>query len=284
MEVRFIFLHPPSTEEILFATPVIRRVVKQVEHAEVIAAVPEGYEWLLEDNPYVSAQIVYNRFPSNNITEFRGVRADYLIDLSGERTAWFKNRLGVMDFSLKKKIRIKINAQDSKKASFEEFKKEVYQLLNVFDLEADGDGLDFFYGHNKGFVEKAVPPSFLGGYAMLDMPDYYREDIDITGPLSELISRIERPVVLNGKKEWRACGEEVMRRTGCTILSTCGDFNEKEQVYIRAGAKVLINIEPGREIWSMVFNKEHFYFNLSDNPGAWSESVDAIRRILKMKE
>ena len=281
MEVRFIFLHPPSVNEILFATPVIRSVVKQVDHAEVISAVPSGFEWILDDNPYVSSQLIYNGLPSKNINEFRDARADYLIDLYNERTLWFKNRLRVMDFSLKRKIRIKINEKESKADAFCAYKNEVFDLLSVFDLEDDSGGMDFLYGHNSKFVEKAVPGSFIGSYALLDLPDVFDEDIDIAGQLSELISRIERPVVLNGAAKWRGYGEEIMRRTGCTILSTCGDFSEKEQVYLRAGAEVLIDVEAEREAWPMVLNKPHFCFKLTDSPNMWNGDIEKIRALLK---
>ena len=74
-----------------------------------------------------------------------------------------------------------------------------------------------------------------------------------------------------------------MRRTGCTILGTCGDFSEQEQVYIRSGARILLNIEKGKEIWSMVFNKPHFYIDVDAAPDSWKGQIREMRNYLKLK-
>lgn len=283
MEVRYLFIHPPDLTEILLSTPVIRAVVKSVEHAEVICAIPEAYSWLLESNPYVTSLVVYEKSPSKHINEFRDVAADYIVDLiGGRKLKWFKNRLRVMDFTLNQKSLNEIRSQDSFIEAANQYKKAAFDMLGVFDLEDDKSGLDFFYGHNRSFVEKAIPESFLDGYAVLDMPDEGPGDMDIAGPISELISRIERPLVLCGDEGWRLTGEEIMRRTGCTILSTCGDFFKLDRVFIRSGAKVLINIEEKKDVWATIFNKPHFYIDLKANPDSWKSQVEEIRNYLKL--
>ena len=283
MEVRYLFLHPPDSSEILFSTPLIRAVIKSVEHAEVISALPKQYCWLLENNPFVSSIIPYEKSPSKNIREFRDAGADYLVDLTGGKiTRWFKNRLRVMDFTLSSKKLKQIRSFTGAAEAGDFYRKCGIELLKVFDLKDDGPDLDLFYGHNKAFVKKALPESFLDAYAVLDMPVDGPGEADLSVPISELISRIERPLVLCGSEEWRLTGEEIMRKTGCTILSTCGDFSEQEQVYLRSGSKVLINIENGREIWSLVFGNPHYNIDINAHPDSWKEQVDGIRNHLKL--
>lgn len=271
-------LYPPVVEEILFSTPLIRSLVKCVGHSELFAAVPKQYEWVLENNPYLTAQLLYDKNPSKSITGFRDLRADYLLDFTGSANIrWFKNRLRVMDFSLPSKIVREFRAMENRKAALGFYLKSSFDLLRVFDLEEDGDKIDFFYGHNESFLRQSIPGSFIGNYAVIDIPDEIDKGVDIDSQLSELISRIERPVVLCGLEKWRGTGEEVMRRTGCTILSTCGDFTLQEQVFVRAGARVLINIEKGRELWSMVFDKSHYYIDIAALPEGWNNQVKEIR-------
>ena len=282
MEVRYLFLHPPDSAEILFSTPLIRALVKTVEFAEVISAVPKQFHWLLENNPFVSSQVLYEQHPSKSIEKFRSVKADYLIDLTGgTKTSWFKNRMRVVDFTIPYKKLRHIRGTISKLEAGDLYRRAGMELLSVFDLVDDGPELDLFYSHNRIFLERTLPESFLDAYAVLDMPAPGSEEEDIAGPVSELISRIERPLVLCGSEQWRLSGEEIMRKTGCTILSTCGDFTEQEQVYIKSGAKVLLNIEKGREIWSMVLKKPHFFVDITAASDSWKEEVDSIRNYLK---
>lgn len=284
MEVRYLFLHPADTSEILFSTPLIRALVKSVEYAEVISAVPKEFQWLLENNPYLSSVISFDKNPKKEINLFRDVGADYLIDLNtGRKNSWFKNRLRVMDFTMTKKDLKYCKGLESKEESFDFYSRTGFDLLSPFDLEDDGQGMDFFYGHNKSFVKDALPESFLENYAVLEMPIVKLEDYDYAGPVSELISRIERPIVLCGGEEWRSTGEEIMRRTGCTILSTCGDFTDQEKVFISAGARVLLNIEKGKEIWAMVLDKPNYFIDISTRPESWKMQVDSIRKHLRQK-
>lgn len=284
MEVRYILLLPPSVEEILFSTPLIRSIIKDIDHSEVYCAVPKGFEWLLENNPYVSGQIIFDKKPSENMEGFRNVRADYLVDLTGGKNAlWFKNRLKIMDFTLSYREISKIRALGELSKAFKLFLDLSFDLLRVFDLKYDDQGMDYFYGHNKSFIEKAIPESFIDGYALIDIPDMIGRDTDLTARLSDLISRIERPVVLCCDKKWKETGEEVMRRTGCTILSTCGDFNEQEKVFARAGSKVILNLKERQGIWSMIFDKPHYYFDLSQEPEKWRKEIDEIRQIISVR-
>ncbi len=284
MEVRYIFLLPPVLEEILFSTSLIRSIIKSLDYAEVITAVPKQFHWVLENNPYISSQILYEKSPSKNLREFKDVEADYIVDLTGGKgTSWFKNRIRVMDFTMPYKKLKHYQNLVSKPEAFENFRGVGFDLLSAFDLEDDGQGMDYFYGHNKTFVENALPESFLENYAVLDLPAEMPEGIDFSDPLSELISRIERPLVLCGSEQWRLTGEKIMRNTGCTILSTCGDFSEQEQVFIRSDAKVLLNIEEGKEIWSMVFDKPHFFIEIDKTPDSWKGQVESIRNYLKQK-
>jgi hypothetical protein len=284
VEVRYILLLPPCTEEILFSTVITRSLIKDVEHSEVYAALPEGYEWIIENNPYISGQLIYDKNPSKNLKEFKKIEADYLIDLTGGKNGyWFKNRLKVMDFTLNHRILAEIRSEQKLSNALKKYRSHAFKVLDVFDLRDDEKGLDLFYGHNKAFIERAIPESFLDGYAVIDIPGEIKEGTDINESLSGLISRIERPVVLCGDEQWKDTGEEVMRRTGCTILSTCGDFSDQEKVFTRAGAKVLVDIEPRKEIWAMVFDKPHFYIDISAGPDNWRKEIEAIRKIINQR-
>ncbi len=284
MEVRYVFLLPPNLEEILFSTPLIRSLIKSVEHAEVISAVPKQFGWVLENNPYVSSQLLYENTPSKHIKEFRDLNADYLVDLTGGKNVrWFKNRLRIMDFTFSYKTIKSFRGLKSTSDIFGSYLRAGLELLGVFDLEDDGGGIDYFYGHYKPFVEQALPESFLKNYAVLDMPEKMDSESDVIEKLSSLISMIERPVVLCGSGIWRKAGEAIMKNTGCTILSTCGDFTDQEQVFLRADAGVLINIERGKEIWALIFDKPHSYINIAEAPGSWKDEITSIRKILKQK-
>ncbi len=281
MEVRYIFLHPPNLEEILFSTPLIRSVIKSVELAEVVSAVPKQFGWILENNPYVSSQLLYDGNLSKHIQEFRDLEADYLVDLTGGKNVrWFKNRLRVMDFTFSYKTIKEFRGLESTIEAFDSYQKAGFELLDVFDINGDGGGMDYFYGHNKLFVKQALPESFLGNYAVLDMPGKFEDKSQTVDKLSELISMIERPVVLCGIEQWRKAGEEIMRRTGCTILSTIGDFSDQEYAFIKAESNVLINVEKGRELWSMIFNKPHFLIDTSTSSIEWREQINSIRGYL----
>lgn len=281
MEVKYIFLHPPSIEEILYSTPLIRSLIKSVEQSEIISAVPASYSWALENNPYISELLVIDKPMPKLLNSFKDLKADYLVDLTGgKKLGLFKNRLRVMDFTLHYKKINELHGIETCREASAFYMKAGLDLLSVFDLEDVDPALDLFYGHNKTFVQKALPESFLGNYAVLDMPDEHENEDYVVDKLSELISMIERPIVMCGIEKWRMAGEEIMRRTGCIMISTIGDFSEQGYTFIKAEANVLINIEKHQDLWSMVFNRPHFFIDISNNSTEWRGQIHSIRNCL----
>jgi len=142
---------------------------------------------------------------------------DYLIDLvGGLTTRRFKNRLKVLDFTLKPSRR-------------SEMITEMMQRLSVFDLTDDSAGPELFAGD---FDRDNLPESFFKGYLSLfldNLPEILPGD-----PLEEylvtLINLSGRYVAICGTETYRPLADRIGTKVGCSAFAACGDFSQDEMV------------------------------------------------------
>lgn len=229
LEVGFTILHAPDPGEILRATPLIRSLKKQVEKSWVSCLVPAHLSFLLEDNPHIDQLISYHTKPKEALGQLRELMPDYLIDLvGGWKTRSFKNRLRVMDFTVKRKSPVP-------------FDQQLFQLVHLFDANDDGKGIDKGF---EPFDREKLPENFKDGYLAICLDNSGFPSEPITTRMVDLINMSGSYVCLTGSAELRPVSDEIGQQVGCHVFSTCGDFSQKEMMAMMHEAYGIVSFDP----------------------------------------
>lgn len=228
MDVRFVILHPSDPRKILWSTALLRAIKSEHPNAWIVSLIPDPHGWMLKENPHVDEIIPYTDQLMPLIHPIHDQMPDYLIDLVGGWKTWrFRNRLKVVDFTLKKRDQ-------------PDFQNRMFDLVKLFDVDPDGKGEDLFL---EPFDRSQLPESFEAGYlvACLDTPLF--PERPVTSMWVNLLNLIERPTVLFGDKSMRPMADTIAKQVGCTVFPTCGDFEKAKIAALIQSASGIITFE-----------------------------------------
>jgi len=232
-----MILLPDLPEVIISSTPLIRCLTRQVDNSSVYVALPEAHTWMIEGNPSVEKSLSYREKPDELIDEVRDLLPDYLIDLEGKRLfRRLKRKTKILDFCIGRVKRTEANTA----------RERMFRTVHLFDVEDDMKGPEISF---PVFNPEWLPEKFLGGFAVLSLDSTELSSRPDEDYLVDLVSLIEKPVVISGPRENRSLAERIGQRTGCTVFPICGDFAVKEQVSILSSSKGVIG---SHEFWFAV--------------------------------
>jgi ADP-heptose:LPS heptosyltransferase len=236
LEARFVILLPDDAGKILMATSLIRCLKNQVEESLVYAIVMEKHKWLLEANPHLNELFVFQATPDELLEELKDFLPDYLIDLDGGKAVRrMKNRLKVLDFTLKKMF------------PWNQWEVLAFNTCKLFDVQKDDLGLQFFA---KPLDPQWLPSDFLGGYLVLSLDAGVQGKRSLTDDqIIELVVMTEKPIVVTGDATDRGLANRIGQSTGCAVFPTCGDRSHSQIASLFGASKGTIVFDP---FWAQI--------------------------------
>jgi ADP-heptose:LPS heptosyltransferase len=231
LEARFIILHPDDPGKILLATSLIRCLKNQVEEALVYSIVKEKHQWLLESNPHQEELFVYREKAGELLEELKDFLPDYLIDLDGgKEVRQLKNRLKVLDFTIKKKF------------PWNHWEMLAFNTCKLFDVQNDGMGSQFFA---KPLDPHWLPSAYLNGYLVLSLDAGEQGHRDLSDDqIIEWAVMTEKPIVVTGNASDRDLANRIGQSTGCAVFPTCGDRSPSQIASLMGASKGTIVFDP----------------------------------------
>ncbi|MFH0761538.1 MAG: hypothetical protein V2A67_08550 [Bacteroidota bacterium] len=228
MEARFIVLLPDNPGKILSATPLIRGLKKQVEESYIYVMVRSSFAWLIRGNPYVDEILTWQGKPDEQIANVRDLLPDYFLNLDELKTyRRLQQKTRVLEFKVPK----------ARKTETAIYADRIFKTVYLFDVEDDKQGVDFIY---PPFNPDWLPEKFLGGYVVLSLEAPFSGQRLTDDRLVELVSLIEKPLVVTGPAGERELAERIGQRTGCTVFPACGDFPDPETASLISASKAVI--------------------------------------------
>jgi len=221
-------LLPDNPGKILSATPLIRGLKKQVEESYIYVMVRSSCTWLIQGNPYVDEILAWQEKPDEQIPNVRDLLPDYFINLDELKTyRRLQRKTKVLEFKIPK----------PGKRESGTYLERIFKTVYLFDVENDNLGADFKY---PPFDPEWLPEKFLDGYVIfsLEAPSSVQKLTD--DQLVELVSLIEKPLVVTGPAGERELAERIGQRTGCTVFPVCGDFPDPETASLISASKAVI--------------------------------------------
>lgn len=251
---RILIIRLSSIGDIVLTTPVIRRLHNQLDGpVEIHYLTKKSYSFLLENNPMISRVHTMERSIQEVIPALLEQNFDYVIDLhSNIRSRIVKRRLNVLSFTFKKLnikkwiwVNLGINLMPPV-----HIVDRYMEAVSAFSIQDDGKGLDFFV-HPDATISIDLPSKYIA-VAIGAAHDGKRMDAD---HWTELLSKINKPVVLIGGKEDTVTGNEIQSRVP-SVINLCGKSSIDESALIVKNAEVVLTGDTGMMHIASAFQKK----------------------------
>jgi ADP-heptose:LPS heptosyltransferase len=249
MKVKFLIIRFSSIGDIVLTTPVVRCLKEQVEGAEVHYVTKKQFASILTPNPYIDKVHILDGSLNKLIGELKLESFDYIIDLHHNlRSLIIKMRLRRLAFSFDK-----LNYEKWLMVHFKKNKLPNSHIVdryldtcNLFDIQNDNKGLDFFIETKNEVPISTLPTSFLHGYVALVIGAKHATKQMPDAKLAELCKKISHPVILLGGSEDKEKAELIIKLTSKeSVFNACGKFNLQQSASLVKQAKVVVTHDTG---------------------------------------
>ncbi len=258
--VKFLIIRLSSIGDIVLTTPVIRCLKKQVDHARIHYLVKEAFLPVLSANPYLDRIHVFRGDLPATIRELRAEGFDYIIDLHHNlRSSIIKSRLRVMHFSfhklnLKKWLLVRFGINRLPDIHIVD---RYLDAVAPFDVQNDGEGLDYFIPAEDELSREEFPPEFRQPYLVLVPGAMHTTKKMTREQIIRIIRKIELPVILAGGPAEKEEGDAIVTALpGIPVWNAAGRFNINQSASLVRQAGVVITHDTGLMHVAAAFRKK----------------------------
>jgi ADP-heptose:LPS heptosyltransferase len=255
--MKILVIRFSSMGDIIYTTPVVRCLKKQLPGAEVHFLTKPAFKYIYDNNPNIDQVLLLKHTLSETIKEIKTEKYDYIIDLHNNlRTALIKLRTGIKSSTYKKQrlrkwLSLKFNLKLVPQTHLVERYMQTVKFLGVTN---DGKPIDY-YVKAEHDLKKMLPASHQGSYVAFvigathftkRMPNY---------KIVNMCRKIKLPIVLLGGDDVKANGNEIANRVGKNVYNACGVTSVDESVYLVSKAKNVLGFDTGLTHIAEAFDK-----------------------------
>ncbi len=257
--MKFLIIRFSSIGDIVLTTPVVRCLKQQVATAEVHYLTKQAYQPLIDSNPYLDKRYYLNNNMDALMEELKQEDYDYIIDLHHNlRTARIKRALGKTALSFPK-----LNAQKWLYTTFKwnrmpdvHIVDRYMQTVNLFGVQNDGTGLDYFLPADQQIKDNDIPVSHMAGYIGVVIGAAHNTKKYPLNKLRAFCSQLQHPVILLGGKEDADLGQKVAEADPGKIYNSCGKFSLHESADLVRRARLIVTNDTGLMHIAAAFKKQ----------------------------
>ncbi|WP_295713123.1 glycosyltransferase family 9 protein [Mucilaginibacter sp.] len=255
--MKILVIRFSSMGDIIYTTPVVRCLKKQIPNAEVHFLTKPAFKYIYDNNPYVDKLLLLKPSLADTINEIKAEQYDHIVDLHNNlRTTLIKLRTGIKSSTYKK--------QPIKKWLSLKFKLKLIAPIHLVDryLEAtkplgivnDGKPIDY-YIKAEHQLDKLLPASHQNGYiAFIIGATHFTKRM----PNEKIISicrQLKLPIILLGGNDVKANGDVIADAIGASVYNACGKTSLDESVFLVSKAESIIGFDTGLTHIAEAFNK-----------------------------
>jgi ADP-heptose:LPS heptosyltransferase len=255
--MKILVIRFSSMGDIIYTTPVVRCIKKQLPNAEVHFLTKPAFKYIYDNNPYVDKLLLLKPSLSDTINQIKAEKYDHIVDLHNNlRTTIIKLRTGIKATTYKK--------QPIRKWLSLKFKLKLIAPTHLVDryLEAtkplgvvnDGQPIDY-YVKTEHQLNKLLPASHQNGYIAFIIGATHFTKRMPNEKIINICSQLKLPVVLLGGNDVKANGDIVASTIGANIYNACGITSLDESVYLVSQAQSIIGFDTGLTHIAEAFNK-----------------------------
>lgn len=245
--------------DIIYTSPVVRCLKKQLENAEIHYLTKSNFKFLLDENPYVDQLHLLKPKLSDTIKELKAEKFDYVIDLHNSlRSLLVRLQLGVKSSTYQKErfkkwlaIKWKIN-----KIKPDHLVDRYLKTVVFLGVENDHQPIDYFLPEKTSSIEDILPNHYQKSYVAFiigathftkRMPNY---------KVVETIQRIKYPVILLGGKDVSQNAEVISADSKKDVHNLTGQISLNDSVTVVKNAAFVVGFDTGLTHIAEAFNKK----------------------------
>ncbi len=255
--MKILVIRFSSMGDIIYTTPVVRCIKKQVPDAEVHFLTKPAFKYIYDNNPYVDKLLLLKPSLTDTINEIKAENYDYIVDLHNNlRTAIIKLRTGIKSSTYKK--------EPVKKWLSLKFKLKLVAPTHLVDryLKAtatlgvinDGHPIDY-YVKAEHKLSELLPASHQNGYITFIIGATHFTKRMPNEKIISICRQLKLPVVLLGGNDVKANGDIISTAVGHMVYNACGVTSLDESVYLVSKAESIIGFDTGLTHIAEAFNK-----------------------------
>jgi ADP-heptose:LPS heptosyltransferase len=256
--MKLLVIRFSSIGDIVFTTPVLRCLKKQLPGAKIHFLTKEKFKAVTIHNPYIDKFFYYNNNLGELKKELKKENYDYIIDLhKNPRSYMIRMALRAKTFSYRKLslqklllTKLHINVMPDRHIVLRSL--DTVLPLGVKD---DGEGLDYFIAAHDEIDISAISPVFQNGFiAIVIGGSYYTKKLPVE-KLKELCVLLNQPIILVGGKEDEPEGQQIASIDSGRIFNACGKYTLNQSADVVRKARLVISHDTGLQYIACAFNK-----------------------------
>jgi ADP-heptose:LPS heptosyltransferase len=255
--MKILVIRFSSMGDIIYTTPVVRCLKKQLPGAEVHFLTKPAFKYIYDNNPYTDKLLLLKPNLADTITDIKAEGYDLIIDLHNNlRTAIIKLRTGIRSSAYKKQtirkwLSLKLNLKLVPPVHLVD---RYLKAVNFLGVKNDGEPINYYLKAEYDLAN-LLPATHLPQYIAFvigathftkRMPNY---------KIISICREINLPVVLLGGNDVKANGDEIKLALGSKVYNACGITTLDESVYLVSEAKKVIGFDTGLTHIAEAFNK-----------------------------
>lgn len=255
--MKILVIRFSSMGDIIYTTPVVRCLKKQIPGAEVHFLTKPAFKYIYDNNPYVDKLLLLRATLSATINEIKAEDYDYIIDLHNNlRTAIIKLRTGIRSSTYQK--------QPIKKWLSLKFKLKLIPPVHLVDrylktvtflgVVNDGQPIDYYIKADHQ-LNNLLPGSHQNEYVAFVIGATHFTKRMPNEKIISICRQLNSPVVLLGGNDVKANGDIIAGAIGATVYNACGITSLDESVFLVSKAKSIIGFDTGLTHIAEAFDK-----------------------------
>jgi ADP-heptose:LPS heptosyltransferase len=246
-----------SMGDIIYTTPVVRCLKKQIPGAEVHFLTKPAFKYIYDNNPYVDKLLLLKQTLGETIKDIKAEQYDYIIDLHNNlRTALIKLNVRAKSSTYKKQrirkwLSLKFNLNLVPPVHLVE---RYMQTVTFLGIKNDDGPIDYYIKADYKLNE-LLPPSHQTGYVVFIIGATHFTKRMPNEKIIHICRGLKQPVVLLGGNDVKANGDEIASKSGSYVYNSCGITTLDESVFLVSKAKSVIGFDTGLTHIAEAFDK-----------------------------
>ena len=258
--MKILVIRFSSIGDIVLTTPVIRCLKNQISDVEIHVLTKKKFSGLYKTNPYINKVYEYDDSLKKNIEELKLENYDYIVDLQKNKRSLRVTRALHCQHSSFPKLNFK-------KFLLTTFKINLMPDIHIVDryfkaveklgVKNDCQGLDFFISEKNNYPLSELPEDFQNGYHAFVIGGTYKTKILPAVKVSEVIKKLNEPVILLGGPDDVERAEEIISAISYQLsaISLVGKINLEQSASIVKNAKSVMTNDTGLMHIAAAFHK-----------------------------
>ncbi|WP_224751180.1 glycosyltransferase family 9 protein [Mucilaginibacter pankratovii] len=254
--MKILVIRFSSMGDVIYTTPVVRCLKKQVPNAEVHFLTKPAFQYIYNNNPYLDKLLLLKPTLAETIADIKQEKYDCIIDLHNNlRTAIIKLRTGIRSstykkYTIRKWLSLKFNLKLVPNTHLVDRYLKTVAFLGVTN---DGKPIDYYVGQYQ--LDNLLPSSLQAGFvAFIIGATHFTKRLP-NYKIINICKDLKLPVVLLGGKDVKANADEIATALGEKAYNACGITSLDESVFLVSKAQSVIGFDTGLTHIAEAFNR-----------------------------